>query len=248
MLIFPAWTLFNIILYVVFTALTIVVVHSDYYGWLTLQYSKFANNDGLPSRAGMFVLYFLPIVTATIMAWSYLPSANSTQWVVYGAVVLHFAKRVLEALFLHNYSGKIAIQSMFMIAVLYSLIAGMICYVNAQPIPTMDIWLYLGIIIFIFGEGANFYHHKLLVDLRKNGTGYYIPHGGLFEHVTCPHYFFEVIAWLGILLLSRHLFALLALAGISAYLTQRSIKTRRWYQEKFPEYPKHRKYIVPFVF
>lgn len=82
------------------------------------------------------------------------------------------------------------------------------------------------------------YHYKLLADLRKELEGYHIAQGRLFGYVACPHYFFETISWPGILLLSQHLFAFLALIVIIAYLTQRSIKTRRWYLEKFSEYPK----------
>ncbi|HKJ39664.1 MAG TPA: DUF1295 domain-containing protein [Anaerolineales bacterium] len=196
----------------------------------------------------MIILYTLPIVAATATAWPYLLNASVIQLIVYAAVTLHFAKRVLESLFLHTYSGKMETLSLILIAAIYSIVAGMICYLNAQTIPAIDVWFYIGMLIFFVGETANFYHHKLLVDLRKAGDGYHIPRGGFFEYAACPHYFFELVSWLGILFLSRHLFALLALIVFTAYLTERSMKTRKWYQEKFSEFPKERKSIVPFVF
>ena len=248
MLIIPTWTLSNIILYLGFALTGITLVYLAYHDLWTLQYSKFVKNGEIPSRMGMFILYFLPIVTATVTAWPYLSSANVIQWIVYSAVVFHFGKRVLETLFLHKYSGKMAVLSIISISFIYSLVAGMICYVNVKPLLAMDILFYSGMVIFIIGEVGNFYHHKLLVDLRKGSEGYHIPQGGFFEYAACPHYFFELVSWLGILFLSRHLFAFMALIAFTAYLTERSVKTRQWYLEKFPDYPKDRKCIVPFVF
>ena len=248
MLIIPTWNLFNILFYIILAVTIVVVAYFDYHGLWTLQYSKFSKGTGVSARMAMIILYVLPIIVATAAAWSYLRNASIIQLVVYGVVTLHFAKRVLESLFLHKYSGTMAIPTLIFITFFYSFVAGMISYLNAQSISTMDAWFYLGMTIFLVGESGNFYHHKLLADLRKNREGYHIPQGGFFEHAACPHYFFELVSWLGILFLSRHLFAFMALIAFTAYLTERSIKTRQWYQENFPEYPLERKCIVPFVF
>lgn len=249
MLILPSWTPFNVFLYSSFMLMLLFVVYADYYDkWGALQYSKFSTGGGLPSRQAMFILYFLPIVTVTLSAWSYLSTANALQWIVYGAVMLHFIKRVLETLFLHKYSGTFGIQTLALVTWFYSFSSAAIGYLNRQPIPAEDAWFYAGILLFILGEAGNFYHHKLLAGLRTEGAGYHIPRGGLFEYVACPHYLFELIAWLGILWMSRHLFALLNLLAMTAYLTERSVKTDRWYREKFTDYPAERKRILPFVF
>ena len=249
MLISPPWTLFNIIFHIGFAATGAFIIYSDYYDkWAALHYSKFSKGAGIPTRLGLFVIYFLPIVAATIFAWSYLPVASLIQWAVYSAVILHFTKRVLETLFLHKFSGTVDIKTAAMITTIYSIIAGAISYFNKQTIPAMDFWFYTGTVIFIIGELGSFYHHKLLVDLRKERDGYHIPQGGLFKYVTCPHYFFELVAWFGIVLLSRHLFTLIAFLVAVGYLTARSIRTHQWYQQRFPDYPADRKYIVPFLF
>jgi very-long-chain enoyl-CoA reductase len=134
-----------------------------------------------------------------------------------------------------------------LIASFYSTAAYFIGWLNANPIPAVDIWFVLGIALFLFGIIANFYHHKLLADLRKNSLDYFIPKGGLFERVVCPHYLFEILTWLGIALLSRHLAAWLVLLFVINYLSARSIRTLKWYHDKFPEFPKDRKAILPFV-
>ncbi|MEW6405610.1 MAG: DUF1295 domain-containing protein, partial [Chloroflexota bacterium] len=223
MLIVPPWTSFNIVFYISLAVMTVIGAYSDYHGWLGLQYSKFSTGRGIPSRVGMFIIYFLPIVMATAAAWSYLPDASVIQLAVYLAVSLHFAKRVLETLFLHKYSGTIEVLTLVFIIFIYSFIAGTICFLNAQAIPAMDAWFYMGMLLLVIGEAGNFYHHKLLADLRKNGEGYHVPQGGWFRYVACPHYLFELIAWLGIFLMSRHLFTLLAFFAMFAYLVERSV-------------------------
>jgi len=134
------------------------------------------------------------------------------------------------------------------ISIAYSLMAGTISWLNAHAAPGLGIWVYAGLILFTIGEAANFWHHILLANLRKEAAGYHIPHGGWFDYATCPHYFFELLAWLGIALLSRHLFALLVFVSMSGYLISRSIKTRQWYQKHFPDYPFKRRLMIPFIF
>ena len=246
---FPTdWNLVNILFYSVFGIFAVLLGFLDYFELLAMRYSKFSTGKGVPSRLGMFVLYFLPVITATVFALPYLASASLPQWLVFAAVFIHFAKRTYEVLFVHKYSGSMQPFTFVIIVVTYALIAGLISALNVQAIATLDALAIIGVVFFIIGQIGNFYHHKLLADLRKDGDGYHIPRGGWFERATCPHYFFELLAWLGILLLSRHLFTLLAFVAMFGYLTARSIKTRHWYQKRFPNYPKERKNMIPFVF
>lgn len=246
-MILPEWTTFNTILYSFFALLALGVGPAEYFGASMMNYSKFRTGAGISGRAGMAFLYFLPFVAITFMAWSYLPTATLLQWLVYLTVAFHFIKRVLESLFVHKYAGKIDLFTTLMIASFYSLAAGMLGWLNSNPFPVPDGWSYLGILLYIVGIVGNFYHHKLLADLRKDSLDYFIPKGGLFEYVVCPHYLFEILIWLGIALLSRHLMAWLILLFIVMYLTTRSWRALKWYHEKFKDFPKDRKGILPFV-
>lgn len=242
------WTPFSIAFYILFGLFAVLLGVLDYYELLPMRYSKFGTKKGVPSRLGMFVLYFSPLIVATISAWPYLQTATVIQWIVYGALMLHFGKRTLEVLFLHKYSGKIQPLTFGIIVFAYALMAGMISWLNADPIDKMDAFFYMGIVCLVLGEIGNLYHHKLLADLRAKESGYHIPHGGWFEYATCPHYFFELLSWLGIFLLSRHLFTLLVFIAMLGYLTARSIKTQQWYRRHFSTYPEERNYMIPFVF
>lgn len=247
-MIFPEWSIPNILLYLSLTLLAVGMGAGEWMGLSLLKYSKFRPERGIDARLGMFVLYFLPVLAALGFSLPYLSTATLVQTLVLAAILGHFGKRCLEVLFLHKYSGPIDPLTTLAIALFYSLIAGFVSFLNRWPLMAADNLFWLGLLLFAFGETANFAHHKILADLRRDTQGYVIPRGGWFEYVVCPHYFFEIAAWVGIALMSRHLFALIALAGMAGYLLARSHKTLAWYRQKFPNFPKNRKALIPFLF
>lgn len=116
----------------------------------------------------------------------------------------------------------------------------------AEPLVDLK---FLGLLLFLVGISGNFYHHYVLANLRKkNEKGYKIPSGGLFNLVICPHYLFEIIAFLGISLISQTLFSYACAIGSALYLIARSYSTRKWYISKFENFPKNVKALIPFVF
>ncbi len=219
-----------------------------------LSYSKFNSSGNLESKKGMFVIYFLPLAT---YLYFYLTSPFTPtlyHQLVCLAVTAHFAKRCLEVLFLHSYSGKISIVTTILITWAYSSIAYSIHesvdnFTKPEMLETnMNLTLYIGFLIFLLGQGSNLYHHVLLSRLRSGDTKEYkIPNGGLFSIVNCPHYLSEIIGWIGIALMSKYLIVYGLVFIMSAYLFARSINTTRWYQEKIPNFPKDRKSILPFL-
>lgn len=245
---YPEWTTANLIFYSILAIAALGVGPAVYYGdSLMMQYGKFRNGGGIHPRLGMFILYFTPIMALYISARDYLTQANLIQWLVLASVGVHFAKRVLESLFLHRYSGPVQVVTTALIASFYSLAAFLIGWLNRSPIPAIDSWFLAGISLFLIGLAGNFYHHKLLADLRKNSLEYFIPTGGLFERVVCPHYLFEILTWTGIFLMSRHLAALLVLAIMTMYLVGRSLGTLKWYHDRFQNFPTDRKALLPYV-
>lgn len=218
-------------------------------------YSKFADPTKkfkVPSRVGMMILYTPALLVSCVYLLT-APNSNGREVVTAGLLCLHFGKRVLETLFLHNYSGTMDCDMMLPISVSYALTAALTAhqqflvteYSHAFSNPVYC----LGLALAVIGQGGNFYHHYLLTQMRKGGEkSYSIPTGGLFEFVTMPHYFFELIAWLGLACVTQHLNALLTFADMCSYLSGRSIATTRWYRSKFDNYPKERKHLVPLIF
>lgn len=243
-----------------------------------LKYSKF--NQGSPSaqvssRTGMLMLYSPACLIASFFLFCKLDwphasillhksgllqlsiisqlhtEASIRLLVLTVAVALHFSKRVIEVLFIHRYSGGMAIDSVVLISFIYSFLAACLLYVmqisESLPSPSMNL-MPLGILLFIVGMSGNLYHHYLLSRLRKDGAkGYRIPQGGLFEFVVCPHYLFEIIDFVGLAFISQTALGFCTATTVSLYLLGRSLSTREWYVKKFEGFPSHRKALIPFL-
>lgn len=246
-MIFPEWTSASLVFYLFSVGMFISTGVGEYLGLLTMKYSKFRAEKGIGSRAGMFFLYFVPFAAALGLSFSYITHPSLIQALMLAALCGHFAKRCLEVLFLHKYSGPMDLTTTLLIGSYYTFVAATLSILNAHPWPQPDPWFWLGLFVFLTGETLNFYHHKLLADLRTDTREYVLPHGGWFELVACPHYLFELVAWLGLALMSRYLFAWLALLGMTGYLLARSLKTLAWYRQKFPDFPKARKALLPYI-
>ena len=107
---------------------------------------------------------------------------------------------------------------------------------------------WIGALLFVTGYAINQHSDQVLFSLRRPGeTGYEIPRGGLYRFVSCPSYTGEMIEWLGWAILAWSPAGLAFFVWTTANLLPRAITHHRWYQEKFPDYPRERKAIIPFV-
>uniref|UniRef100_A0A8C5ZRF6 3-oxo-5alpha-steroid 4-dehydrogenase (NADP(+)) n=1 Tax=Marmota marmota marmota TaxID=9994 RepID=A0A8C5ZRF6_MARMA len=105
-----------------------------------------------------------------------------------------------------------------------------------------------GFALWLLGMLINIHSDHILRNLRKPGEiGYRIPRGGLFEYVSGANYFGETVEWCGFALASWSLqggaFALFTFCILLA----RANNHHQWYLEKFEDYPKFRKIIIPFL-
>jgi len=106
-----------------------------------------------------------------------------------------------------------------------------------------------GLLVFITGMIINLWADSVLLSLRRENEGYKIPRGGLFEYVSCPNYFGEIVEWLGWALMTWSLAGLSFFLYTAANLGPRAAVHHDWYHEQFPErYPKSRKALIPFVY
>lgn len=130
-------------------------------------------------------------------------------------------------------------------------------YVNARWIGEfgdygvgwlLDPRLWIGVGLFALGYRINRRADAVLAGLRRPGeTGYKIPRGGLYELISCPNYFGELLEWTGWAIATWSLAGLSFAVFTAANLVPRAIMHHRWYKQKFPDYPSGRKAIVPFV-
>ncbi|KAI3762095.1 hypothetical protein L1987_52518 [Smallanthus sonchifolius] len=224
-----------------------------------LQYSKFTNSNSisnnnpikLSSKIGMLIFY-TPAFLAGLVSFFVFPGGGLRFVLLKSAVTFHFFKRDLEVLFIHKYSGNMVLGSTIIITLFYFFAAAGLIVVHylslGLPDPSIDT-KYIGLILFILGISGNFYHHNLLSKLRKNNEKQYkIPRGGLFNLVICPHYLFEIVIFVGIAFISQTPLSFACTFGDSMYLIARSYETRKWYLNKFDDFPKHVKCVIPYIF
>ncbi len=105
-----------------------------------------------------------------------------------------------------------------------------------------------GLCIFIAGVFINVKSDNMLMLLRQPGdTGYKIPQGFLFEKISCPNLFGEIVEWFGYALMMGSLPAWSFAIWTFVNLVPRALDHHKWYRQKFSEYPPERKAVLPHV-
>ncbi|KAI3691862.1 hypothetical protein L6452_31664 [Arctium lappa] len=107
-----------------------------------------------------------------------------------------------------------------------------------------------GLVVFVIGMVVNVKSDLDLVKLKSGGGGgYKIPRGGLFEIVSCPNYFGEIVEWLGWAVMTGSWVGFGFFVFTCSNLVPRARANHVWYLLKFGEdYPKGRKAVIPFVY
>ena len=120
---------------------------------------------------------------------------------------------------------------------------------------------------------ASYHHHitfRILASLRQHDKNaniipslkfqshtspqyhqakYQIPHGDWFGLVSCPNYLAEIILYgcLAAILGPYNVSGLILFLWVAINQTIMAVMYHAWYREKFPEYPKERKAILPWI-
>jgi very-long-chain enoyl-CoA reductase len=177
---------------------------------------------------------------------------NATQKISFYMIVGHFIKRELETLFVHRFSAAtMPAANVFWNSLHYWLPAGLLSALEiyspwglaARPvIPAMN---YVGLFLYVLGQLSNFRVHLYLKSLRKPGeTDRRLPSGHGFELVTCPNYMWEVIAWLGAILVSRSVSIVIYMCIGTYYMYTWGKGKEKAYREQFGDRYKKKRYIM----
>ncbi|XP_076234206.1 very-long-chain enoyl-CoA reductase [Calliopsis andreniformis] len=170
---------------------------------------------------------------------------------------IHYAKRLLETLFVHRFShATMPLRNLFKNCSYYWLFAMYVAYHVNHPLFTAPskLQFYVGVAMFTLCEVGNLSVHLALRNLRPAGsTVRKIPvptkniFTVLFNFVSCPNYTYEIGSWIGFTIMTSCLPAgLFTLAG--AYqMTIWALGKHKAYKKEFAQYPKSRKAIFPFI-
>lgn len=106
----------------------------------------------------------------------------------------------------------------------------------------------IGMAVFFVGFFINQQSDSILRNLLKPGeTGYKIPYGGMFRFVSCPNYLGELLEWTGFAIATWCFPAVVFVLWTTANLAPRAVSSHKWYLDNFPDYPKNRKALIPFI-
>lgn len=170
---------------------------------------------------------------------------------------IHYAKRLLETLFVHRFShATMPLRNLFKNCSYYWLFAMYVAYHVNHPLftPPSQLQFLIGLAIFALCELGNLSIHLALRNLRPAGTTVRkipVPDGNpftlLFNFVSCPNYTYEIYSWIGFTIMTSCLPAgLFTLAG--AYqMAVWALGKHKAYKKEFSQYPKCRKAIIPFI-
>lgn len=196
---------------------------------------------------------FMELPSFAIILYFYLNSNQS----VYASMLsilwlIHYFNRTFIFPFRIRTRGKKMPLTITFSAIFFNFInAGLNGYYLSEfeqyTADTFTSWhFFLGLILFAFGFISNQISDTILINLRKPGeTGYKIPEGFLFKYISCPNHFSEIIQWLGFSIMAWNLPATCFFIWTLANLLPRALKHHKWYKERFTNYPKTRKAIIP---
>ncbi|XP_054711641.1 polyprenol reductase-like [Uloborus diversus] len=112
---------------------------------------------------------------------------------------------------------------------------------------------YVGAAIFVAAFLLQFQTNIQFASLRKKGksvtTDHYMPSGGGFEYISCPHYFAEIVMYLAVCLIFKgrsYTWWLLCLWIVTNQVIT-GLMSHQWYLQKFEKYPVKRKAVIPFL-
>jgi len=226
--------------------------------FVTAPYGRHISNRWgitIPNRLGWVVM---EIVSPLVFAYFFLAGPvvkTLPMWIFFGLWVAHYFNRSILFPLRIKSSGKRIPLLIVLSAVGFNLMNGFTNgYYLGSLAPSYPVsWLgspqfILGMLLFFTGAGINLWADEKLISLRKPGeSGYKIPRGGLFNFISCPNHFGEILEWFGFALLTWNLAALGFAIWTAANLIPRAISHHRWYQQHFEDYPPARKAVFPGV-
>jgi very-long-chain enoyl-CoA reductase len=201
------------------------------------------------------------VLFAAVFGWRVAASPSApapVAWLALALWSLHFAKRTAESLWVHRY-GKAAVPVGDVVTeyVYYWGFAAWNAWsVTSSSYAAPATWLVVaGTLVFIVAELGNARAHRMLRDLRPEGTKRrVIPRGFLFERVSCPHYLFEILSWVGFALVTQtwaaRVFLVVAAGILGAWAHTRHVAYRRDFDGNDGRelYPPARRALLPGVF
>lgn len=229
-------------------------------------YGRFGNEKmgiSLTPRLGWFLME-LPATLSFL--WFYFHGQNAMEVVplfFLGIWLLHYGNRGFIFPLLMRVAKGTKGSFALMVVVMGWLVTTLHGYLNAVFISHLSThltleWLadprfIIGMAIYAFGFIMNVHSDAIIRNLRskeevaRGEKVYRIPQGGLFKYVSNPSYFTELLSFAGFAIATWSLGAVFVLLVSAANLVPRAFQIHKWYKDRFADYPKERRVLIPFV-
>ena len=206
----------------------------------------------LPNHWGWFWMELPALLVFPLMVVLGPREPSPLTWLLVGMWTLHYINRTLIFPFRLRTSGKRMPVLIVLSAVLFNAVNGglngwWLGHIAPPDRPFPDALAVVGVLLFALGMGINRWADARLIALRAEGPGYRIPRGGLFDRISCPNHFGEIVEWAGFALAAWSLPALSFAVWTFANLAPRAHNHHTWYRERFADYPRDRKAVIPFL-
>ena len=240
------WTSTGLIIFMVLLAITAP------YG----RHSKRTWGLTIPDRIGWFIMEVPALIIFSWLIINGKAEKTVVVWIISALYMFHYINRAVIYPWRIRTTGKRMPLVVALMAVCFNFInAGFLgYYMGTLHDHYSTDWLsdprfITGLLIFIGGMIINISSDEKLIHLRlrRKNDGYQIPHGGLFERVSCPNFMGEIVEWGGYALLCWSLPAFSFFIWTFCNLVPRALSHHRWYRSHFPEYPRNRKAVFPYI-
>lgn len=200
-----------------------------------------------------WVLMEAPVIIALMyFVLNNLQNQNAVTWFLLGTFMFHYINRIFIFPFRLRTQRKKMPLIIVASAIGFNLVNGFSLGYYFAHYADYSLNYFLrpnfvaGILIFITGVFINWESDSILINLRKPGeSGYLMPQGWLFNYISCPNFFGEIIEWAGFALMCWNLPAVSFLVWTCANLIPRALSHHKWYKQNFENYPRQRKAIFP---
>lgn len=224
---------------------------------VTAPYGRHASakwGPAISNSMGWMIMESTVLIVLSVFIFPYVRLLSAPAWVMIGLFCFHYFNRTFIFPFRLHTNGKKMPLLVVGSGIFFNIVNGFsqgyyfAHYANYTVAWFTDIRYVTGVILFFIGLFINWKADDILIHLRKpNETHYVIPRKWLFDYISCPNLFGELIEWLGFAILCWNLPALCFFIWTAANLIPRARSHHEWYKNKFSNYPDKRNAIIPFI-
>lgn len=206
----------------------------------------------MPNNLGWILMELPALLTFPILFFMGERQAGPLSYLLLCLWLLHYGNRTLIFPLRLKTKGKkipltIVLSGMFFNVVNGFLNSYYLGFLAGPDESILSINVILGLLIFSSGFAINQISDSKLISLRKANNGYQIPRGGLFNYISCPNHFGEMVEWCGFAIIAWNLPAFTFALWTCCNLLPRALNHHAWYRENFTDYPAERKAVIPGI-